>query len=183
MQHKYNKYLALILCFAMVLALIPAASFADAGAAAASAPVVQKAKDLRKPTEKAAPEAARADTYLDTPLTLGTNTCDVGEGVTVYRPFVPSEDGLYWFYSDCDEDTYGYLQDADHNELAYNDDGGNGMNFSMRETLTGGETYYLGARFYSNSVSGSFDVCVEQLDATACGETTCIGATTPHPAS
>ncbi|MBR3037515.1 MAG: leucine-rich repeat domain-containing protein, partial [Clostridia bacterium] len=170
MQHKYNKYLALILCFAMVLALIPAASFADAGAAAASAPVVQKAKDLRKPTEKAAPEAARADTYLDTPLTLGTNTCDVGEGETVYRPFVPSEDGLYWFYSDCDEDTYGYLQDADHNVLSYNDDGGNGMNFSMRESLTGGETYYLGARFYSSSVSGSFDVCVEQLDATACGD-------------
>ena len=170
MQHKYNKYLALILCFAMVLALIPAASFADAGAAAASAPVAQKAKDLRKPTEKAAPEAARADTYLDTPLALGTNTYDVGEGVTVYRPFVPSEDGLYWFYSDCDYDTYGYLQDADHNELAYNDDGGNGANFSLRKSLTGGETYYLGARFYDTSLSGAIDVRVEQFDATACGD-------------
>ncbi len=170
MQHKYNKYLALILCFAMVLALIPAASFADAGAAAASAPVVQKTKDLRKPTEKAAPEAARADTYLDTPLTLGTNTYDVGEGETVYRPFVPSEDGLYRFYSDCDEDTYGYLLDADYNKLSFNDDAGTGANFSLRKSLTGGETYYLGARFYSSSVSGSFDVCVEQLDATACGD-------------
>ena len=175
MQHKYNKYLALILCFAMVLALIPAASFADAGAAAASAPVVQKAKDLRKPTEKAAPEAARADTYLDTPLTLGTNTYDVGEGETVYRPFVPSEDGLYWFYSDCDEDTYGYLLDADYNELAYNDDGGNGANFSMRETLTGGAFTAAPSPVPSTSVLSS--------SMRPPAATICIGATTPHPAS
>lgn len=75
-----------------------------------------------------------------------------------YLKFTPSVSGKYTFTSNSGDDTYGYLYDAAKNQLASNDDGGSGYNFSVTYDLVAGQTYYWGARFYSSSKSGSFDV-------------------------
>ena len=81
------------------------------------------------------------------------------EGERKYYAFTPTESGTYTFYSIGDMDTYGYLYDADRNQITYNDDG-NGNQFLITYELEAGETYYLVARFYSENNTGSFDVAV-----------------------
>jgi len=95
-------------------------------------------------------------------------SADIGVGETIsvqidsysitYLAYIPKVSGIYRFYSSSSSDTYGYLFDANKNQLTYNDDGGNGYNFSITYELQGGMTYYWGARFYNQSNSGSFNV-------------------------
>jgi len=80
-----------------------------------------------------------------------------------YYSFTPDEDGYYSFCSyDNDHDTYGYILDANMEELARNDDGGDNNNFDVRYELEAGVTYILKARFYDTDDTGSFSVCVER---------------------
>ena len=48
-----------------------------------------------------------------------------------YFAFTPEASGLYNFTSYADFDTYGYLYDADMNEIDYDDDDGEESNFSL----------------------------------------------------
>lgn len=84
-------------------------------------------------------------------------------GSTVIFQIVPDEDGCYSFYSLGEEDTYGYLLDADMQELTRNDDGGENNNFLIQYELNGGETYYLRTRYYSSTAVGSFNVKAEKI--------------------
>ncbi len=79
--------------------------------------------------------------------------------------FVPEQTGLYNFYSKSDDDTYGSLLDAEYNELAWDDDGGEGSNFSIGWWLEAGETYYLRAKYLSEYDYGSFVVRVDCIEA------------------
>ena len=81
-------------------------------------------------------------------------------GDMAYFSFIPEETNTYVFYSMSEEDTYGYLYDADMNQITSDDDGGDGNNFRITYILSAGEQYYFGARFYSDS-AGSFDVRLE----------------------
>jgi hypothetical protein len=76
-----------------------------------------------------------------------------------YYVFIPTESGSYTFYSSGYADTYGYLYDSSYSELKHNDDYDEG-NFSISYELTAGETYYLVARLFSGSDTGSFNVTV-----------------------
>ena len=78
----------------------------------------------------------------------------VGEGETVTYRITPVVSETWTFTSEANGDTYGYLYDADGNELDYNDDGGTNTNFSITYTLEAGRTYEVRVRWYSSSNSG-----------------------------
>ena len=78
--------------------------------------------------------------------------------------FVPTETCLYAIYAvNNNYDTYGYILDADGNVLTEDDDNGyEYRQFLMTRTLTEGETYYIGAGFYSGSNSGNVNFIIEK---------------------
>lgn len=91
-----------------------------------------------------------------------TISVDTG-GMFVTYQFVPSATGDYRFFSQGEYDTYGYLFDADMDQIDYDDDGGGNSNFSITHSLTAGETYYVRARMYRSYETGSFTLTVQQI--------------------
>ena len=87
-----------------------------------------------------------------------TITVEIEAGNITYVKFEPTVSGTYTFYSSSDDDTVGYLFDADKNEIMKDDDGGNGTNFSITYDLEAGKTYYFGAEYLGGDKDGSFDV-------------------------
>ena len=77
-----------------------------------------------------------------------------------YFRFIPETTDLYTFYAVSDDDTFGIIEDG--TEATYDDDSGEGNNFSLTMLLTAGKTYYLTACFYFAYASGSFTVTMEQ---------------------
>ena len=57
-------------------------------------------------------------------------TVESAKNIQKYR-FSPEETGTYRFYSTGNEDTYGYVYDADQNMIASDNDSGEGLNFSI----------------------------------------------------
>ena len=67
--------------------------------------------------------------------------------------------GWYGIQTQGSLDTQGYLYDAYGNQIDYDDDGGNNLNFKITHQLEYGETYYVKVRaFDSNTGSFSFKV-------------------------
>ena len=93
-------------------------------------------------------------------------------GEVVYFSFVPTETNYYRCYSaSLDEaDTYGYLYDSDMNLIKANDDDGSGSNFQIAEQLVAGDRYYIGAKYWSSSKTGSFTVQIEEYDGLVSAE-------------
>ena len=97
------------------------------------------------------------------------DTLDLGQTVQAHVSadnydwfsFVPEEDGYYYFTSNADRDTYGYLFDAEFHCLQANDDGGESNNFLIRYILEAGKQYYFAAAYYSASDTGTFDVVLD----------------------
>ena len=87
-------------------------------------------------------------------LTVGESVIgNLESGETAIFEFTPETDGAYVFESESDNYMYGILYDSNGNELAYNDDGGEGGNFSIEKFLTAGENYYLYVtEYYGNPV-------------------------------
>ena len=79
-------------------------------------------------------------------------------GMLVYFEFVPDTSGNYCFFSDAQQDTYGYIYDESFNQLASDDDSGDGNTFLLSYDFVAGVKYYLGARYYSSSETGEFYV-------------------------
>ena len=112
---------------------------------------------------------ASAEPVNATPLTLNqAATATISQaGGCAYFSFTPTESGTYVFYSVYpaegeQRDTYGYLYNANMEQLAYDDDGGDDNNFRITYDLTAGTTYYFGARYYSGDVTGAFDVYLKK---------------------
>ena len=97
----------------------------------------------------------------DDPLALGSNTFAITDGSnSVYRTFTPTVSGKYKVYSDGEDDTIGMLMDPDWNVILYSDDS-NGTNFSYEYEMEAGETYRIGARYWSTSMTGNINVIIE----------------------
>ena len=97
-------------------------------------------------------------------LPLNSNQEAVVEeyGAVAYFSFSPASSGNYAFGSNTtSEDTCAYLYDANWNLIGFDDDSGEGYNFALNMYLDGGETYYLGTRFYSPSITGSFYISAQ----------------------
>ena len=83
-------------------------------------------------------------------------------GDIAYFKFVPEKDMKINFTSLSDNDTYGYLYDAEMTQLASDDNRGSGNNFKITYDVTAGTTYFFGAKFNSGSSTGSFDVQLQE---------------------
>ncbi len=68
--------------------------------------------------------------------------------------FTPEVSGTYTIYSTGSSDTYVRLYDESGNQIAYNDDGGEGTNFRLERELQAGVTYIYGVRYLSSSTAG-----------------------------
>ena len=110
------------------------------------------------------------------PLILDTDATATisAAGQTVFFSFTPVETGTYIFSSSGSADTYGYLYDANLNQLASDDDSGQNSNFLISCQLTAGTLYYFGARYYNSSSTGYFYVLLHSsivsLSDGSCGE-------------
>ncbi|MDO5135471.1 MAG: Ig-like domain-containing protein, partial [Eubacteriales bacterium] len=72
--------------------------------------------------------------------------------------FTPETPGIHTVYSyDLTGDAYVELYDAAGNRIAYNDDGGDGLNFCLEHSLGAGKTYYYKFRMYGGG-TGSYKV-------------------------
>lgn len=116
------------------------------------------------------PAAAWAE---ETPeLTLGeVTTVTIPEEGEAYLSFTPAETGIYQLTSYASSDTVAVLFDAGGNQIGYNDDGGEDMNFALSAVLTAGKTYTYGVAFYSGS-SGTMDIQLSFLGAVELQELT-----------
>ena len=76
--------------------------------------------------------------------------------------YTPEKDRIVQFQSFGRKDTYAELYDASGNMIADNDEGGERSNFSIRETLEAGQTYYFKARLYRLEGKASFTVLLTE---------------------
>ena len=85
--------------------------------------------------------------------------------------------GFYQIYTAGQVDTVGSLLDAGFNEIASDDDGGQGLNFLIGRELGRG-TYYVVVRGYGSGISGPFTLRVEGsgVDAQAVAGSACENA-------
>ena len=96
--------------------------------------------------------AAPADGAGDRTITLGeTLNVEVVGKNTEKIAFTPEYTHQYIFRSTGTGDTYGYIYDANGNQLASDDDSGGSGQFKITYTLNAGETYYLGVKWFSSS--------------------------------
>ena len=97
-------------------------------------------------------------------IPLGTYEVNLNKGGIAWFKFVPSETAKYAFYSTAKRDTFGYLCDAEGQTITTNDSSGSNGDFKITYTLEEGKTYYLGAKFYSRSYQGKFNVVLEKVE-------------------
>ncbi len=83
-------------------------------------------------------------------LTLDTKQKVKLSGEDVTLSFTPEIDGWYEFYSIGDYDTYATLYNSDFEELLFDDDLGDGWNFSVISKLCAGNVYYLQVNSYES---------------------------------
>ncbi|MDR1733361.1 MAG: lectin like domain-containing protein [Oscillospiraceae bacterium] len=96
-----------------------------------------------------------------TTLALNTNyTVSISTArQVVYYQYTPSATGYYTLTSSGSIDSYCTLYNSSMAELASNDDGGSGTNFSLRYSLTAGTTYIYGVRCYGSN-TGTYTICL-----------------------
>ena len=159
MKTSYKKLLALLLCAAMLFALLPAFAAAEDDPTI-ELPEVEDAEPaeeelMEEPPEaepasdepeeddaelsEASVKATNAVVVLDEELVPGTNYYEVEDVNTIYyRPLHLEEDGYYSFSASSGATKYVHLADSELNKL-------NGeRELSFRRYLCAGETYYFG---------------------------------------
>lgn len=120
---------------------------------------------LKAYAEDTAEATALEEEYIDSNavLSLDTEKVVTQDSNIEYYYFTPETDGEYVFYSEGDYDTIGRLYDSDDSCLANNDDGGEGNNFKLYYSLTGGETYLINAKPYYSEETYSFSLYVSKV--------------------
>ena len=79
-------------------------------------------------------------------------------GQIVYFTFTPKTNGSFTIQSIGNIDTHGTLYDSTQSSLTQDDDGAGGGNFRITYNMTADTTYYIAARLYSSSNTGTFKV-------------------------
>ena len=82
-------------------------------------------------------------------------------GERVYFKFIPTESKTYYIEAITGGDTYGYLYNGSESLLKSNDDANDDTSsFLIKYSLVAGETYYIVARYYSDSKTGTFSISI-----------------------
>ncbi len=89
----------------------------------------------------------------------------------LYYKFTPTETAHYAIYSydivsdteDIAVDPRAWMFDAYHDEVGYNDDDGEDVNFRLEALLEAGKTYYLKIYLYDKEARGSIKVNTEKI--------------------
>ena len=79
-----------------------------------------------------------------------------------YYKFIPETTGIYKFYSESGYDTFAGLYNSEEQEMATDDDDGDGFNFCVEYELTAGEAYYFRASFLNDISEDSFTVHLKE---------------------
>ena len=118
----------------------------------------------------------RTPAVLDEQMTVSIETA----GAYAYYSFTPEDTDTYVIQSTGSLDTYGFLYDENGNQLTLDDDSGTNYNFRMSQRLTAGTTYSVAVRFYSNTLTGSFQMTITRQHTfgewTVTQEATCTEA-------
>ena len=109
------------------------------------------------------------DVELTMDSTANIQIADAGQSVIC--AFVPTESTEYSIYSTGDSDTVVTLYNSYLEELTTDDDGGENRNFNLTYTLEAGNVYYYAVRFYGNSTTGSFNICLQGPNPCSGGHT------------
>jgi len=88
-----------------------------------------------------------------------------------FYTFTPDETGYYRWYSydilsdpeDTQIDPRAWVFNELHDELEYDDDGGEDVNVSVEAALTAGVTYYFMVELYDSQATGSFKIKLEEM--------------------
>jgi uncharacterized protein YjdB/pimeloyl-ACP methyl ester carboxylesterase len=99
-------------------------------------------------------------------IALNTNTrAEISmPGALAWFKYTPTTAMTVAFYSTGSEDTYGYIYNSSKRELAHDDDGGAGSNFSIRYNLQAGQTYYFAAKYFAHGRTGNFTVRLDKVE-------------------
>jgi len=196
MKRRYIGFLALVLSFVLLAAVLPGAAAETAGEPQANdpdrvperievpeedasdgkrAPEVFLSETLPSSEKDAAGSTAASDGTRridNSALRLGVNWYSINTpGETVYRPFTIPMSGYYWFASTAAYnesglavyDSFGTLTNSAMEEIASDDDGGDGLFFSIRNAgyFDAGTLVYLGVRLYDASETGTIPVKID----------------------
>ena len=88
--------------------------------------------------------------------------CGIYEGGNILTfEFTPAVDGVFWFWSVGSDDTIGRVVEYDeatgkYRQRTHDDDDGDDQNFRFSFYGKAGKKYYLQARLYSDTDTGSF---------------------------
>jgi hypothetical protein len=85
--------------------------------------------------------------------TLEDLVCPSKSSTKKYYAFVPLVSGQITITSVCTSDTYGYLYDANKNQLTADDDSGDGNNFLITYNVVAGQLYYIAPCAYGSTRS------------------------------
>ncbi len=179
---KLRRLLAMLLSLCLLLALAAVPALADGQeepAGREELPLPAEPEALPSPAAAAEPvkgpepelqlmEEWDFSVYAGSPVLTLDAAADVdydGTALSGALLFTPAEDGVYRISSQSSLDTWAQLVDSDGNFVADNDDAGEGNNFSIKTTLTGGTTYVLLTRLYSSGLKGSYTVSAVRLAA------------------
>ena len=93
---------------------------------------------------------------------------NVGGDVDYYT-FNTQAEGEYQINTTGDTDTYCHLEDENGQELATNDDGGEGLNCELIEELQANTRYFVKVRGFSETRVGAYAITVRYLTPPVCG--------------
>ena len=136
MRKRWRRVLSFILSVSLAIGMTPMASFAAPG-------------DPDEGPEQS--EVSITEMALDTAY-----TAVLAEGEYWVGSFTAAADGLYEFFSEGNEDTYGYLySDAKlENVISWDDQSGYGNNFKLQQNMDAGDTVYLKVtEYYGNEAT------------------------------
>lgn len=99
--------------------------------------------------------------YVNTPKILPLNT--VVDTKEIF--FTAPVNGIYTVYSTGEYDTYAAIYTMNYGLLSYNDDSGDGNNFSINRQLIAGRTYIIEVTFYRTTTYTS-DFALPEINVT-----------------
>ncbi len=190
MRNTFRKLFALLLCAAMLFALLPAFAAAEDDPAI-ELPEVEDAEPAEDKLPPESEETALAEetpsdgdtelpeiptddpvvTVLDEPLETGGNTYTISEpGETVFRPITAEDDGYYKFLVNSDHVRFWFTDSEFNVLLEAETEVDYAQQLQAYTYRDGGQTYYVGVSFQDPERTGSFSVLVYQYAANACGD-------------